>query len=117
MGDGERLGQVLSNLVGNAYESVAAMPAGTATIRVSARIERPAAELPRDFLVVEVEDNGPGIPEEIRDRIFEPYHTTKPRGTGLGLSICERIVTAHGGRIFFESAPGRTVFTMEVPLK
>jgi len=67
--------------------------------------------------VVEFEDNGPGIPSEIMPRIFEPFFTTKKvgEGTGLGLSVSYGIVQQHGGRLTGESAPGRTVFTVELP--
>jgi signal transduction histidine kinase len=64
-----------------------------------------------------VRDEGPGIPEEIRDRLFEPFFTTKSRGTGLGLSIARRAVEAHQGSVRLESTPGAgTTVTVEVPL-
>lgn len=68
--------------------------------------------------VVEVEDSGPGIAPEIRDRIFEPFFTTKGvgAGTGLGLDIVRRIVVHHEGEIEAESAPGRTVFRVCLPI-
>ncbi|HQE60956.1 MAG TPA: ATP-binding protein, partial [Candidatus Latescibacteria bacterium] len=58
---------------------------------------------------------GPGIPPEELERVFEPFHTTKPRGTGLGLPIARRIIQAHGGAIALESQPGagtRVTFTL-----
>jgi signal transduction histidine kinase len=66
---------------------------------------------------VEIEDSGHGIPDEIKERVFEPYFTTKPggEGMGLGLDICRRIVETYRGRIEFESRPGRTVFTASFP--
>jgi len=69
-------------------------------------------------IVVEIIDNGTGIPEEARTRIFEPFYTTKPQGhgTGLGLDIAWRIVTDdHHGSIEVESEPGRTVFRVTLP--
>jgi signal transduction histidine kinase len=67
---------------------------------------------------VRIVDNGPGISPEIMPRIFEPFFTTKPpgEGTGLGLGISLRIVEKHGGRIEVESRPGRTAFTVWLPL-
>jgi len=65
-------------------------------------------------VVVEIEDNGPGIPDEIKDKILQPFFTTKKgtEGTGLGLSITNDIVKAHGGSMDIHSQPGRTVFTL-----
>jgi signal transduction histidine kinase len=64
--------------------------------------------------VVRIADDGPGIPEEIRERIFDPFFTTKPvgEGTGLGLDIVRRLVNRNEGTIDVESRPGRTVFTV-----
>jgi signal transduction histidine kinase len=69
----------------------------------------------RDQIEVSISDNGPGIPEEIRERIFEPFFTTTSHGTGLGLSIAKRIVTAHKGTINVTSVPGGTVFQIIFP--
>ncbi len=67
--------------------------------------------------VVEITDNGPGIPPELQPRIFEPFFTTKPvgEGTGLGLDTVYRIVTSHHGHVSFESRPGETRFTVRIP--
>jgi signal transduction histidine kinase len=64
-----------------------------------------------------VRDSGPGIPEEIRTRIFEPFYTTKQvgDGTGLGLDIVYRIVQQHHGEVRVESEPGRTSFQVRLP--
>jgi signal transduction histidine kinase len=61
-------------------------------------------------MVVRVIDNGPGIPEGIRDRIFDPFFTTKPvgEGSGLGLDIVRRLIQSHNGQIELDSTPGRT---------
>jgi GAF domain-containing protein/signal transduction histidine kinase/ActR/RegA family two-component response regulator len=112
-GDVHQLQQVFLNLLLNAEHAI--MTGGTGdTIRVRAR-ER--AEGGRSWAVVEVEDNGPGIPPEVMPRIFEPFFTTKKvgEGTGLGLSVSYGIVQQHGGRLTAESVPGRTVFTVELP--
>jgi signal transduction histidine kinase len=64
-----------------------------------------------------VRDDGPGIPEAVRGRLFTPYFTTKSSGTGLGLAICRRLVEAHGGTIrLVESRPGHTEFEVDLPL-
>ena len=68
-------------------------------------------------LCFRVADNGPGIPEDVQSKLFEPYFTTKTSGTGLGLAICRRILAAHGGGITLESSiPGATVFKMTLPV-
>jgi signal transduction histidine kinase len=67
---------------------------------------------------IEVEDDGPGITEEQRTRLFVPYFTTKKGGTGLGLAIVQGIVSDHGGRIEVKSAPGAgTTFTLILPTR
>jgi signal transduction histidine kinase len=71
-------------------------------------------------VLVEISDNGPGIPEEIRERIFEPFFTTKEvgKGTGLGLDVCYRIVVGrHGGDLRVVSEPGDTRFQVRLPME
>jgi len=63
-----------------------------------------------------VSDTGPGIPDEVRSRIFEPFVTTKSQGTGLGLAFSKRIVTAHRGTITLESYIGGTIFHIVLPI-
>jgi len=107
-----RLGQVFLNLLLNALQ---ALPEGRGEqneIRVVVRSPTP------DRVVVEIHDNGVGIPADVRARIFEPFFTTKPIGvgTGLGLAICHGIVTSFGGTLSVESEPGHgSVFRVELP--
>lgn len=107
--DANRISQVLINLLTNARD---AMPnGGTLTIRT---MHRPH----RREVVLQVQDTGQGIPEEIRSQIFTPFFTTKPlgEGTGLGLSIVLGIVHQHGGRIEVDSTPNQgTLFTLTFP--
>ncbi len=106
---GSELNQVWTNLIDNAI--YAAKDAGVISIRT--RFEQSHA-------VVEIMDNGGGIPADIQNRIFEPFFTTKGvgSGTGLGLVISHRIVAdRHGGEIEFESRPGRTVFIVRLPVR
>jgi signal transduction histidine kinase/ligand-binding sensor domain-containing protein len=104
----DQLNQVWTNLIFNAIQALGA--SGTITVRIK-----------RDPIhkqsIVEVEDNGPGIPPEIQDKIFEPLFTTKKKGegTGLGLAICKNVVTKHFGTIGVESKPGKTVFRVILP--
>jgi signal transduction histidine kinase len=69
-----------------------------------------------DKIEISVKDNGPGIPDTIKDKIFQPFFTTKPtgQGTGLGLSLSYDIVKAHGGTIKIESELGKTVFIIKL---
>ncbi len=64
---------------------------------------------------VQVEDNGPGVPAEIRDTAFYPLITGRPGGTGLGLAVAQDLIGRHDGLIEFDSRPGRTVFTLLLP--
>ncbi|MGE5185277.1 MAG: sensor histidine kinase [Acidobacteriota bacterium] len=98
--DRERMRQVIANLTDNAR-------AAGAPVRVRAREDG-------DRLVVEVADSGPGVPEADRDKIFEPFFTSKTRGTGLGLAIVRRIVELHGGSISVRNEGG-AVFRVEIP--
>jgi signal transduction histidine kinase len=112
-GDEERLRQVLVNLGLNALEAVKE----GGLVRVSARVA-PGADGPEQAVEVLVDDDGPGVPAESRDRIFEPFFTTKAKGSGLGLSIVHAIVTQHGGRIRAEASPeGGARFVLSLPRK
>jgi signal transduction histidine kinase len=103
----DRLSQVWVNLVGNAMQ---ASP-GKARIEIRIRPEGGRG-------LVSIRDEGPGIPDDVKDRVFTPFFTTKApgEGLGLGLDICKRIVDEFGGSIWFESEPGRTVFSVALPL-
>jgi signal transduction histidine kinase len=72
-----------------------------------------------DYIVVEIIDNGPGIPAAVQPHLFEPFFTTKGvgEGTGIGLDTVYRIVRGHHGEVSFESRPGRTSFQVRLPLK
>ncbi|MDP8928904.1 MAG: ATP-binding protein, partial [Actinomycetota bacterium] len=105
---GSELNQVWTNLVANAVEAMSGE--GILTLRTHLEDRR---------VVVEVTDSGPGIPEEVLPRIFEPYFTTKPpgQGTGLGLHIAYDIVGRHGGDLRVDSRPGQTTFRVFLPLR
>lgn len=108
-GDRTQLQQVLLNLVRNAIDAVSRTP--DPTVRITVRAAPEAVEF-------RVWDNGPGLPEEIRERLFEPLRSSKREGLGLGLAICWAIVEAHGGRILVhESVPGSTEFRFTIPLQ
>jgi signal transduction histidine kinase len=111
MANEARLGQVFLNLLLNAVQALPEDRAASNEIRLTVK-----GELGR--VVVEVGDNGMGIPANVQGRIFEPFFSTKPIGvgTGLGLAICHGVVTSLGGTLTFESEVGKgTVFRVEVP--
>ncbi|MDZ8070350.1 MAG: ATP-binding protein [Nostoc sp. DedQUE08] len=98
------LGQVMVNLILNAIQ--ASPPESEVEVGVSQE---------QNYLVTWVKDNGAGLAPEERDRIFDPFYSTKPQGTGLGLAISHEIVTRHGGHIDLKSQPGCTVFSVYLP--
>jgi PAS domain S-box-containing protein len=107
--DPVQIGQVLSNLVRNAREAVGAAPGGQ--VVVSTAVEG------GDTIRCDVSDNGPGLADAVRERLFEPMTSTKPTGMGVGLSISKSIVEAHYGRIWAQSNPkGGTIFSFTLPL-
>jgi C4-dicarboxylate-specific signal transduction histidine kinase len=104
------LGQLLVNLVANAVDAVAGRPGARVVVR--SRCEDGRA-------VVEVADNGPGVRDELRERIFEPFFSTKGlRGNGLGLWISAEIARVHGGALTVgETAGGGATFRLSLPLR
>src|ERR671910_170630 len=105
---GGELNQVWTNLLDNAADAVEGRG------RIGAR-----AYCDGDSVVVEVSDDGPGIPREAQARVFEPFFTTKQigEGTGLGLDIVRRIVTSHGGEVALHILPGATRFVVRLPVQ
>ena len=110
--DPEQLKEVLVNLIVNAYEAMER--SGTIEIRE----EEIKTESGGRMIMIGLTDNGPGIPEAIKDKVFQPFYSTKEEGTGLGLSICARIIEEHGGTLELTSVEGKgTTFTIEIPVK
>ena len=109
LGRGAELNQVWTNLLDNAIDALGE----TGHITIRTRLDGGCAE-------VDIADDGPGIPDEARERIFDPFFTTKDvgQGTGLGLDTARRIIVdRHHGSLTVESAPGRTVFRARLPLQ
>ena len=105
---GSELNQVWTNLIDNAADAMK----GKGELKIRTMVEG-------DDVLVEIVDNGEGIPAEIQTRIFEPFFTTKPmgEGTGLGLDTVYRIVRKHRGNVTFASRPGYTCFRVRLPIK
>ncbi len=106
--DQNQMKQVFINILQNALEA----------IEENGHISLITNEPDAGFLEITIEDDGPGMPDNVRDNIFNLYFTTKAKGTGIGLSIVQRIVFEHGGRIHIESTPGSgSVFTLKLPIR
>jgi PAS domain S-box-containing protein len=106
---GGELNQVWTNIIDNAIDAMD----GQGVISLRTRMEKP-------WVVVEIEDNGPGIPADIQNKVFDPFFTTKApgEGTGLGLNISRNLVVQkHRGEIFVSSEPGKTRFTVRLPIQ
>ncbi|MBC7668739.1 MAG: PAS domain-containing protein [Gemmatimonadaceae bacterium] len=122
-GDEDHLIQVFLNLVKNAAEAahmrgdglgiLSIQTAWRPGVRVRGADGKASAGAP---IEIRVQDNGPGVPDSLRDHLFQPFVTTKANGTGLGLALVTKLVTSHGGLIDFESEPGRTVFRVLLPM-
>lgn len=102
--DSDRIQQVLMNLLVNSAQAIGK----DGTIRITSRSTS-------ETMYIDIEDNGPGIPDEIKENIFDPFFTTKRQGTGLGLSVSYRIISDHNGDISVSSQPERTIFTIQLP--
>jgi two-component system, NtrC family, nitrogen regulation sensor histidine kinase NtrY len=109
--DAMLLKRCVDNLVRNARQALLEAHVAAPLVVVAARRAQGA-----DRVLLEVRDNGPGVPETVRDRVFDPYYTTKAEGTGLGLAIVKKIVLEHGGEIGCGVArEGGARFTIELP--
>ena len=114
--DPDQLIQALLNLVRNAMQALG----GEGEITLRTRVQRQVTlgqQRHKLVAVIEVIDNGPGISPELLDKIFYPMVSGRPEGTGLGLSIAQSLIQRHGGLIECVSEPGRTVFTLFLPLE
>jgi two-component system nitrogen regulation sensor histidine kinase GlnL len=120
-GDREQLIQALLNITQNAAQAlVDRIAAGDARIVLRTRVSRQVTIGKRRWrlaLDLHVEDNGPGVPESIRDRIFHPLVSGREGGSGLGLTLAQTFVQQHQGTIDCESVPGRTVFRIVLPVQ
>ena len=113
-GDPDQIAHVIANLVSNATQALEAadMPAPK-RLSISAAMED-------QEVVIRIADNGPGVPEDLRERIFEPFFTTKPpeKGTGVGLALCRALARAHGGSLTLKETPGGGAsFILRLPLQ
>ena len=125
VGDRVQLGQVFRNLIANAFDAME----GKGVLEISSSFDAPeghqgtqATALDEDPFpaqaVIRFRDTGPGIPPEVRERLFFPFFTTKPGGSGMGLAVARKIVESHQGIIDVESEPGQgATFTLKLPYR
>jgi signal transduction histidine kinase len=117
--DQHQLAQLVTNLLTNAYEALEGkghVIISAETVHVEAVNAHGEADM-SDAVLVEVADDGPGVPQDVRDKVFDPFFTTKAQGSGLGLAIVRKIVDAHDGKIDLRSAAGRgTAIRVTLPV-
>jgi signal transduction histidine kinase len=112
-GDHHQLCQVVTNLLINALEALN----GRGAIRIRAHAAPPEGEGRPPVIELSISDDGPGIPADVKERMFNPFFSTKPQGSGLGLAIVRKIVDAHEGRIDVVTSPGEgTTFRVVLPV-
>lgn len=119
-GDKEQLIQAVLNIVRNAAQAVIGAGMAGGEIRLRTRVARQITLARRRFrhaLALEIIDNGPGVPPELQERIFYPLVSGREGGSGLGLTLAQNFVNQHHGMIHVESAPGKTTFTILLPVQ
>ncbi|HEX2830002.1 MAG TPA: nitrogen regulation protein NR(II) [Burkholderiales bacterium] len=118
-GDREQLIQATLNIARNAAQAIAASDMAGGEIALVTRVARQvtlARKRYRHAIDLRIIDNGPGIPEELRERIFYPLVSGRDGGSGLGLTLAQNFISQHHGTVTFESAPGRTFFSILLPV-
>ncbi|HSQ02543.1 MAG TPA: nitrogen regulation protein NR(II), partial [Burkholderiales bacterium] len=121
-GDAEQLIQALLNIVRNAAQAIVAQNAGRGTgeIQFRTRVARQVTLARRRYrhaLEISIVDNGPGIPQALQEKIFYPLVSGREGGTGLGLTLAQNFIAQHHGTVTVESVPGKTVFTILLPVE
>jgi two-component system nitrogen regulation sensor histidine kinase GlnL len=116
--DRNQIIQALLNVARNALQAVGQTPSGGKVLFRTRALSNVSIGSARHRLIasLQIEDNGPGVPDDLRSSIFYPLVTGRANGSGLGLAVAQELVTRNGGLVEFESEPGRTVFTLLLPL-
>ena len=118
-GDREQLIQATLNIVRNAAQAIAAHDIAAGEIRLMTRVARQVTLARKRFrhaIDVRIIDNGPGIPEELQERVFYPLVSGREGGSGLGLTLAQNFISQHHGTVTFESTPGKTFFSILLPV-
>lgn len=109
--DALHLQQVFMNLTVNAMEALSEQPAGMArTLEISTQWDKDNKQI-----CIRFKDNGPGIDPQVKDRIFDPFFSTKEKGSGIGLALCHDLIVEHGGKINIETSSEGTAFVIRLP--
>ena len=117
-GDENLFVQAILNIVMNAQQALKSSENPCVIIRSRVRYGQPVNGIIHQTVCgIEIEDNGPGIPKDIHDQVFFPMVSLKETGSGLGLTIAQDIIRIHGGGITFKSEPGKTSFSINIPLR
>ena len=117
-GDENLFVQAILNIVMNAQQALKSSENPCVIIRSRVRYGQPVNGIIHQTVCgIEIEDNGPGIPKDIHDQVFFPMVSLKETGSGLGLTIAQDIIRIHGGGITFKSEPGKTTFSINIPLR
>ncbi len=121
-GSRDKLVQAFLNLFKNAVEAIGDSDNGRIIIqtgfRPGMRLSVPGTDARISLpLMIQIEDNGPGVPDHLKGQIFDPFVTTKPSGTGLGLALVAKIIGDHGGIIECDSEPTKTIFRVLLPMQ
>lgn len=119
-GDREQLIQVVLNIVRNAAQAIKGADTANGEIRLRTRVARQVTLSRRRYrhaVQIDICDNGPGIPENMKERVFQPLISGREGGSGLGLTIAHNFITQHRGTITFDSMPGKTCFTLLLPVQ
>jgi two-component system nitrogen regulation sensor histidine kinase GlnL len=123
LGNRDKLVQVFLNLLKNAAEAIGSNPEPGRIIlqtafRPGVRLSLPGSDMRVSLpLMIQIEDNGSGIPEHLKPHLFDPFVTTKTTGSGLGLALVAKIIADHGGIIECDSEPRRTIFRVLLPMQ
>jgi signal transduction histidine kinase len=114
--DSFKLAKALMEILKNAHEAMSGVTDRPSLIRIAASAKR-SSTISQPYVQLEISDNGPGISDEVKQSLFDPFVSTKNDGTGLGLAIAKKLIDAHGGRLEADDNPGGGArFVIRIPM-